>query len=271
MAPNESKDIQVTFTNYNYSFEAFYSQYKEVCLSIIDNKNLIDNIREVTLFFYEYDYSISDMAKRQYYHSSLKKLKDEIAKNKILELMNSNKGKGVDKRNENLKIYFIYLIKVLDLLSEFVAELTSSFMPRTNLQKKKIRYANNQLFFQKFGEVKKIVLENLSTFKITEFVKPYKSFLVYYYAYSLYVDDIRKKQVSKHLSLALSYYCNKDLEGIFKKYPSISENDKRLFRKVSDSIMDCLSVSNSILNQSFSNYGILPKLNEKVLIDTTGI
>lgn len=271
MAYKNNKDVQITFANYNYAFELYFSYYKKVCLSIIESKNLLENINEVDLFIYEYDYAVPDIEKRNMFHTKLRGLREKIEREDVLKQMNANKDRGAYQRVVNVKMYFKYLVEILDLLSEFVSELTSSFMPRTTLQKKQIQYSTNELFFKKFSEVKKIVNERLSTFKLIGFIEAYKPFLVYYYAYRLYVDEGRKETISKLLSLALSYYCHTSIVGVLRKHPNYSESDKEVYRSSTLYVMGCMSLSNSILNQSFSNYGVLPKIVKKELIDKTGI
>jgi hypothetical protein len=265
------KDIQITFANYNVPFEGYFNYLKDVVVRIIEEKNLINNLNTIKQFIHEYDYGISDIEKRVDYHSRINRLERKIEEEDIIKIINLNKEKGEIKRSENTKLYFSYLIKMLNVLSEFVSELTSSFMPRTNLQKKKVQWASNQYFFQKFGDIKKMVNTELASFKLSKFSQTYKVFIVYFYVYKSYSNESSILNSNKLLSIALSYYCHPSLSSLFRKYPSFSIGDKKEYQRVSSFILSCLSSSNSILNQSFSKIGILPRINERKLIDVTGI
>ena len=153
-------------------------------------------------------------------------------------------------------------------MGTFVSELTSTYMPNTNLQRKLLRFTNNQMFFEKFTEHKENVIEALAAFDIRNFTEGYNKLITFYYAYSLFINDKDKETLVNMFSYALTYYLSKDTLLMLEKQEITSDQALRISKKEA-LLHRILLYSISLMNQSFSNYDVLPKLQNKVYIDKT--
>jgi len=267
----QQKTVGITYANYNYAFTSFYEQYKVLCLKISENselKNLTQVRKNIMTFIFENEYTIDDIEKRNAYRTQLLELKVKADNDAELK---SALGKDLDYTKNKIlyrRKYYEYFLQYLNILGNFVAELTTTYMPHTNMQKKLLRFSNNQMFFEKFTQHKEKVLEILADFDIHKFTEAYNKLVTFYFAYSLFINEQDKLILNKMFSYGLSYYLSGDtLQLIAKEEPSYDQSVKisRIEAGLHRVLLFCLS----LMNQSFSNYDVLPKLQSKVYIDKT--
>ena len=267
----QNKDIRVTFTNYNYAFNSFYDNYKETCLKISDRisiSELSEIKRLITTFIYEYDYTIDEPNKKEQYRKHLREIRDLMNKDEEMLRISNKDFTIIGNRIEYQNKYYFYFLKYLDVFGKFIAELTETFMPNTNIQKKRLKFSNNVIFFEKFAQHKKIVLESLSDFKIHDFSRCYNKMITFYYAYSLFVNTSNRIIIDNLFSLLISFYLGrKNLNLLMETNPSNSQINQMKFN--SQILNEGLLYINSILNHSFSSYDVLPKIQKKVYADRT--
>ena len=100
-------------------------------------------------------------------------------------------------------------------------------MPNTNLQRKLLRFSNNQMFFEKFTQHKEKVIESLANFEIRKFTESDNKLVTFYFAYSLFINEQDKVTLTKMFSYALSYYLSSDtLKLIAREDPSLDQTIK---------------------------------------------
>lgn len=267
----QSQTVGLTFANYNYAFNSFYEQYKKLCIEISEKtelKDLVQIRKVIATFVYEHEYAIDELEKRSKFQNQLANLKaladnDSDLKSALTKDLDYTTNKIQYRRK-----YYEYFLQYLLILGDFVSELTSTFMPNTNLQRKLLRFANNQVFFEKFTQHKEKVVESLADFDIRRFTDSYNKLVTFYFAFSLFINEHDKTILSRMFSYILSYYLSKDtLQLIAKDDPSIEQAVmiSKLEAGLHKSLLFCLS----IMNQSFSNYDVLPKLQNKVYVDRT--
>lgn len=267
----EHKDIKLTFSNYNYAFGDFYENYKETCLKISDKNNILDlfEIRKlISTFIFEYDYTIEDLVKKESYRQKLNELSKKLMDDEDIKRVANKDFSIVSNRIEYQNIYYHYFLLYLDLFGNFISELTQTFMPNTNIQKKYFKFSNNMLFFEKFTQHKKIVLESLSEFKLDNFSNCYNKLITFYYAYSLFINTPDRVIIDKIFSLIISFYLNKKNLNLLMN-DNISQMQLSQINENSIIINEALLYINSIMNSSFSNYDVLPKIQKKVYNDRT--
>lgn len=263
--------IALTFVNYNYAFSNFYESYKNLCLNLSE-KILLNEINQVKnlimAFIYDNEYTIRDKSRRLYYRDLLDQLNLKMQGDEsIIQIINNDKAILTNRILYYTK-YYEYFLSYLQILGNFVYELTSTFMPNTNIQKKIIRFSNNQIFFQKFTEHKGLISESLANFKIMEFNKTYNKLLIFYYAYHLFINDDDKKNIEKILSVLLSIYLHKDTLMILNNY-NVGLSQMQQTHKIENLLHKGLLYCNSLMNLSFSNYDVLPKIRTKIYTDRT--
>lgn len=267
----QHQTVGLTYANYNYAFISFYNQYKNVCLKVSENTKL-HNLREIrkiiATFIYENEYTIADENKRKTYTKQLLELK--IKSDQDQELI-SSLTKDLEYMTNIIQYkrkYYEYFLDYLLILGNFVAELTATYMPNTNLQRKLLRFTNNQMFFEKFTEHKEKVIESLSAFDIRNFTESYNKLVTFYFAYSLFINEKDKDTITKMFSYILTYYLSKDNLKLLAK-TDININQAVKISKIESGLHRALLFCLSLMNQSFSNYDVLPKLQNKVYIDRT--
>lgn len=266
----KDKNISLTFVNYNYAFNNFYENYKNQCLAISEKTMLheIADVRKIiSTFIYEYDYTIRENKQRIAYRESLKDIKAQMDQDEEIARI-LLKDPNVKTKMEYRRKYYKYFLMYLNVLRAFVTELTSSFMPNTNIQKKLIKFSNNHAFFEKFTQHKKIVLDQLSDFSMAEFAKSYNKLLTFYYAYGLFINNEAKLIIDRFFTLILSIYLTKENLQLLQN-PDLSPTQKKVLHTNEVILHNALLYCNSKMNQSFSNYDVLPKLQTKVYVDNT--
>jgi len=264
-------DIKLTFTNYNYAFTDFYENYKDTCLKLSD-KTSIDQLVEIrkliATFIFEYDYTLSDNVKREAYRKSLKELSIQLTEDEELKKIQNRDFSIAKNKIEYHHRYYYYFLLYLELFGRFISELTETFMPNTNIQKKHLRFSNNQIFFEKFINHKKIVLESLSEFSIMNFANCYNKMITFYYAYSLFINTADRIVIDKLFSLVISFYLEKKNLNLLLT-DNLSNSQINELTGNSLVINEALLYINSMMNASFSSYDVLPKIQKKVYADRT--
>lgn len=267
----EHQTVGLTFANYNYAFTSFYEQYKNLCLKISENTELKDlnQVRKIiSTFVYENEYTIEDRKKREVYRSMLLDLKNKAdADTELKAAFNKDLDYTTNKIHYKRK-YYEYFLDYLKILGNFVSELTSTYMPNTNLQRKLLKFSNNQLFFEKFTQHKEKVIESLSEFSVRKFTESFNMIVTFYFAYSLFINEQDKLILNEMFSHSLTYYLsNETLQLILKD--DVSYNESITISKIESGLHRIILFCLSVMNQSFSNYDVLPKLRNKVYIDKT--
>lgn len=265
------KDIRLTFTNYNYAFNDFYENYKDTCIKLSE-KTSIDQLPEIrkliATFIYEYDYTISDIAKKESYRQRIRKLSNKLNEDEDLGKLSRRDFTVTRNRIEYQHSYYHYFLQYLELFGDFISELTETFMPNTNVQKKHLRFSNNQIFFEKFTMHKKIVLESLSEFSIMNFSNCYNKMITFYYAYSLFINTADRIVIDKLFSLVISFYLDRRSLNLLLT-DNLSPSQITQLSSRSLVINDAMLYINSIMNASFSSYDVLPKIQKKIYSDRT--
>jgi len=269
MASNKTGNVQVTFSNYNNAFSYFFNQYKELCLSVIAERNIKLVNNKTLAFLCDFEYAIPETNNKSY-RSKAMDLFNKINTDLDLEekQRRANSGSFLSEV-EYTKIYYKYFIEHLNLIGSFAEELTPSFMPNTTIQQKLVRFANDQPFYDTLTQFKQEVVSNLGAFDILDFKKPFNSLLTFYYAYSLFINEKVRHIVDKTLTLILSLYLNEKILNIIKKKPHFTMDDRKILNEASSTIFYYLMFCNLHINKSFSNYGILPKIEKKQYDDRT--
>lgn len=268
---HQRQTVGLTFANYNYAFTSFYDQYKNLCIRISENtelKNLSTIRKAIATFIYENEYSISEIEKRNDYRKRLQRLKNKA---EIDEELSSIIKKDLEYTTNKIMYrqkYYEYFLEYLLILGEFVSELSATYMPNTNMQRKLLRFSNNQLFFEKFTQHKEQVIEKLADFSLSNFTQCYNILVTFYFAYSLFVNEDDKIILNDMFSYVLSYYLQRNtLKLISRTDPTTDQLRSKL--KIESKLHKALLFCLSVMNQSFSNYDVLPKLQNKVYIDKT--
>ncbi|MFW5889569.1 MAG: hypothetical protein ACOCUD_04230, partial [Bacillota bacterium] len=144
-----------------------------------------------------------------------------------------------------------------------------TYMPRTKLQQSLLKFKSDNAFQEKLHEFKTEVFENLGTFTIQDFRLKFNFFILYYHAYKLFLSENAVKEIERLLSISLSLFLDDETIRILENYPDISSNDRLVLNESECCIFEALQECNKIINESFSNSNIIPKLTPRKFTDRT--
>jgi len=266
---NQRYGNYTVFANHNYSFSYFHQKYKETCFEIAETMSLKKIRKLVSAFVYEFSYSIPSFKRWQDFKDRLAFINSEVDKDEEFNKVMEKESLTFNEEVKHFKTYYEHLLKYLELFSIYVSELTATYMPRTNLQQSLLKFRNDLPFYEKLMEFKAEVYSLISTFDLFEFRKRFNTFLTYYFAYKLFINEKNCSQIEKTLTYVLSIFVNEDNIRILARYPDYSLNDKRHISQVELVLQEGLLYCNSLINSSFSSYGIVPKLSPRVFSDRT--
>ena len=268
MSEFKHKNVQVVFSNYVNAFVYFFNKYKDLCIDLITEDKISVINGKILSFICDFEYAIPEGNTNNYRRDAIELFNKIKSDDNLIELEKRRLNSFISEV-EYTKVYYDYYIKHLNLLGRFAEDLTPSFMPTTTIQQKMIRFGNDQPFYDTLTSFKQQVVENLSSFDILDFKKSYNSLLIFYYAYSLFVNEKVRYMVENTLSYILSIYLNQDILEILKKRPHFTRNDKEKLSEYKSIIFYYLMFCNLNINKSFSNYGVLPKIEKKEHEDRT--
>ena len=260
---------RVTWSYETYTFSEFFKEYLKMCRSIEESNNIYDVHNRINVFISEYLYAVPKKDVQMQITSDLMDIKMDMDSNEELTHYLKLPSMSNKQEVEYLRIFFKYFLELLESLSFFMKNLSSTFLPHTAVQKKFLRYYNNEFFFQKLTEHKNEVLSKLSSFKITKFSNSVVSFLLYYQSYNLFVTVRDNDFINKCLSITVTKLLSDEVLYSISQSPNIPRRELEFLKITSKQVSSTLLLCNTAMNNSFSKYGILPKVYTEVLGDTT--
>jgi hypothetical protein len=269
--------VQLTYSNDTVAFDNFHENYKALCQELSGDMNLRDVGKKISSFIWNYSYSILDVRDKVNIRQSLNNLRIKIDEDNYLQ---DAKNKHDFEEANNLynliykKLYYSYYLEYLTILGNFIEKLAPTFMPNTTIQKKLLAYYDNLPFFEQFKVQNQILTKSLSEFSITEFPRMFNKLFTYYFAYNLFITTEHRGYIEKLLSLVLTKLLDDDKIRFIAKYDAnykgcYSVQQWEQFYELEDSTLEVFFLVNSVMNESFSKIGVLPKINEKIYVDKT--
>lgn len=267
-----SSDIRVTFANLNYAFIKFQEQLKNLCQSVSDNdkKDVYKSFKKVKSFIYEYLNYVKEEQIRVQIINSLDRINKDIMEDReYLELSKSDNLN--DKILFNQK-YYSYLTRMFRALGIFGDDLSSTFMPTKSDRQKLLKYTNNNPFFEHFTFYKSSVSERLSEFNIFNFKLCFDYTLGFYYAYYGFIDEESRLLIDRVYSNILGVVLDhRILSLIIRGYKYLNQEEKLFIKDIDNQLHNALLNIFFRYNYSYSDYGIMPRMESKVIIDRTTI
>jgi len=259
----------IAFSNYNYAFLYFNKRYIEICVDISKTLSVRDVRRKVSAFMFEFRYAIPSTLKWQEYRNELDIINDKVNEDGELNTLLEREEVEFREMVQAYPLYYKHFLRYLGVLSRFVTELSSTYMPRTVRQQNLLKYRDDNIFHEKLHEFKSLVFSHLSSFNLKEFRIKVNLFITFFYAYRIFVNEVYSTKIEEVLSLVISLYVNEDSISLFSNYPDYDREDWKKFYKIETHLQDALLYCNSLINLSLSSYGVLPKIEEKVQADRT--
>lgn len=266
--------ITVNYANLTYAFIKFQQQYRNLCQSISEAKrrNINKSLKKTNSFVWEYLPFVKSKEFRDHLIEQLDKIKNELYGDKeFTKLCNTIKKSSSESISFNQKYYY-YLVKILKVVGVFGDELSRTFMPNKTDREKLFRYWNNNSFFEEFTSYKSHTADKIANFSVREFKTGFSYFLGFYYAYYLFVDERSRHLCDLVFTNILNIILNKEILNVMvSKYDNLGNEKRTLLKEIDYSIHNALNNIFFRCNYSYSQYGIMPRMEEKVLIDRTAI
>lgn len=270
----EDSSITVNYANLTYAFMKFQEQYKNVCQKISEEKrkNIYQSLKKVNSFFFEYKTYVKSKELRDYFDKYLLSLKNELYNDtqfsKLCSIVNKNSTEGIIFNQK----YYYYVIKILKVVGVFGDELSRTFMPNKTDREKLFKYWNNNSFFEQFTYYKSNTADIIANFNIHEFKQSFSYILGFYFAYYLFIDERSRYLCENVFSNILNIILNKNVLNLIIIDKKLLGNEKReLLKNIDYDIHNGLNNIFFRCNYSYSLYGIMPRMETKVLIDKTTI
>ncbi len=264
---DQSQGASVGFSNYTYAFLFFNKMYIALCSKISVTMSLRKVRANVSTFMYEFSYAVP--SNWEVYQNELDLINKEISEDTEFSKVMEKSEMSFREEVSYYPSYYNHLIKYLSLMGRFVSELAGSYLPKNKYQRKMLMFNNDSPFYEKLHEYKGEVYQQLSDFNLVEFRQRFNSFLIFFYAYSMYINEKNTNQILKVCSNILSIFIHRDTIDVLAKHPNYSKDDLQFLYTKESELHTSILYCNSLINDSLSSYGVLPKLLRTIYQDRT--
>lgn len=264
--------VRVNFANHNFVFRKFQDQYKNLCQDISKEKRnkIHKSLRRLKSFIFEYLAFISYKDFRFYITDNMKSLNLELNNDKTFTKLCDRANKTPNEAIVFNQKYYYYLIKIFRLIGIYGDELSRTFMPNKTDREKLFKYSNNNSFFEKFTIYKSETADIIANFTIRKFKVGFAYVLGFYFAYYLFIDEKSRLLCENVFSNILNIILHKDILNIMVlNYGTLGAEKRELLKDIDYKIHDGISHIFFMCNLSYSQYGVMPKIKQKMLIDKT--
>jgi hypothetical protein len=265
-----SSDVKVVFANLNYSFIKFNEQVKTLCqeVSEADKKDIYKSFKKIKSFIYEYLSYVRENNIRTQIINILNNINKQILDDEDYKhLSNSKDLNNMIFFNQRYYNYYISLFKLIGIFGD---ELSATFMPNKTDREKLFKYTNNNPFFENFTFYKSNLSQKLGDFSIFNFKDSFDYLIGFYYAYYTFIDEQSRILIEKTFSNILGIVLDDNILGlIITGYKNLSEDNKIFIRSIDNKLHDAALNIFFRCNYSYSLYGIMPRMENKVIIDKT--
>lgn len=283
----DSKSIGVVnFANLNHEFTMFHQKHKDLCQSIsgmeskqdqdlrIDSKNIVEKLKHTKANIIEYfAYTSRDFQKKV--KEDMNNLMEDLIEDSEYEKLRVTPKGARRTPGQNVifyQKYYKYIIKLFSIIGFYGDEMTTTFMPRKSDRQKMLKYSNQGEFYGQFTRYKTSVSRELGKFNIYKCHKTIIYLLGFYFAYYLFIEPESRKLCEEVFSNILSIVTdNKILSVLATGKEHLTGPQRGVMRDLDLKLQDGLLAIFARMTYSYSEFGVMPKLDKKILIDKTTI
>lgn len=269
-----SSNITIDFANHNYIFDMFQTQYRKLCEEISQEKrrNVGQVLKKVKSFIMEYFTYIVNKEVKATFLDSINDLRKELLEDKEFSKLCLIKDKSISQEMYFNERYYYYFIRICRVLGLYGDELSGSLNVNRTDRKKLLKYTNNHAFFEQFAIYKSNCSIAIADFSINKFKDSFCYFIGFYFAYYLFIDDTSRFICEKVFSGILSVYLSQEiLKNSLKKKSELSDTMRNELENIDFELHNSLTNIFFRVNHSYSEYGLMPRVQTPIYIDTTGI
>jgi hypothetical protein len=265
-------DVRVQYSNLNYSFVVFQDKYRSVCQIVTESekKNIYKSFKKIKSFIYEYLNYVRELQIRDQIVNALDRINKDIMDD--TNYINLSKSKQLNDIIEFNHRYYNYLIRMFRVLGIFGDDLGSTFMPTKSNKIQLFSFSNNNPFFEHFTFYKSTLSDKIGDFNIFDFKTSFDYILGFYYAYYTFIDAGSRVLIDRVFTNILGVILDPQiLSLIIRGWKNISKDEKIFIRDIDNKLHDGLLNIMFRFNYSYSQYGIMPRIENKITIDRTTI
>jgi len=265
-------DIKVIFANLNYTFVVFQEKYKNVCqiVSESEKKNIYKSFKKIKSFIYEYLNYVREVQTREQIINALDRINRDIMKD--TEYIKLSKSKQLNDIIEFNHAYYNYLVRMFRVLGVFGDDLGSTFMPTKSNKIQLFSFSNANPFFEHFTFYKSTLSDKISDFNVFDFKTSFDYILGFYYAYYTFIDDGSRLMIDRVFTNILGIILDPHiLSLIIRGWKNLQRDEKLFIKDMDNKLHDALLNIVFRFNYSYSQYGIMPRIENKITIDRTTI
>ena len=284
------KTNEVAFVNHIYEFIRFYAKHKSFCDEIsgikerviiedgkerkfrIKKENFSFAIKKLTAFVMDNLHYVKDVEDMRLLEKEVASIELEFNNDKEYEKLSESTNRSRDQEIILQTKYLQYLLKCYKIGNVMQTLLQSSLMIGTKDMKKAITYFNDTPFFENLSRYRDEVSENLANFKIRNLYDHIKYIVGYYYTYRILISNEEADVVNTILDNLIPVSLDPEMihivmdlgnrKGLTNSEMELAKIEARRFKKT-------LSKIYYITNKALSEKNILPKVKERIKVDTT--
>lgn len=279
-----TENKQVSIARHGVFYKIFFVKHAELLESFLDLS--YDNIKKgyenLMVFYSSYAYWIKEDEKDDYIKKGISinvnAIENDEEYNYILKKL-SIKGlssltyEQLEYLNRKYLFYFEELLKVVEEVtlrlapSDMLPNLTSMHQEYD----RQIAFVIYDAFYESLYRIHSRIIDKLMNFNILEFIDVYRNMLVFFYGYSYYVQKATKQQIKNEFSNVFNIYNNKDfLKPFFKLLQlNTTKKDTSNLKEFRDDFFNKLIYIFELVNQDLPKTNLMPRKQEKILIDDT--
>lgn len=262
-------ETALSFMNFNYSIERFYTRLTTTSLLVIESKELPETYKQIFSFISEFAYGLPVQEELSDFLLELETIRTQYENDPVYqELFYDSRD---TKENDILKrkYYYIYYIPLVAILGRFLQKLKTTLMPKLTTYQSLVGYSNTNIFLEKFYNFMYKVSEHTSSFKITDYFFGLNSIICLTYVFDCFILSSYKKDLRDYVKIFLDSVHSPIMIDILTTYPRLTDEDQDLLQKFSVKSIKLLHQANTRINISHSRYGLSQKIRKPELEDKT--
>jgi len=283
---------EVKFANHIFEFVRFYDRHRLFCdeISGMKERLLIENgketkfrisatnfhfgIKKLGSFVLDNLHYINDSNDKESIEKSINELENSFLND--TEYLNLSRIDRRDNDQEYLfqNYYFKYLLDCFTLSNRLSTLLQSSLMIGTKDINKKIMYHNDKAFFENLSRYRDEMSDDLANFKISNLLSHTKKVIGYYYSYKILISLNDANTIDLIIKSFTDYVLSKPIINIIievKRSSRFSTDELDDIQKETFKLKYVLGKIYYMVNKSLSEKNVLPKIQQRILVDRTTI
>lgn len=262
-------ETALSFMNFNYSIERFYTRLTTTSLLVIESKELPETYKQIFSFISEFAYGLPNQDELSVFLTELETIRSTYETDPVYQELFYESRDTKESEILKRKYYYDKYIPLLQILGKFLSKLKTTLMPKLTTYQSLVGYSNTNIFLEKFYNFMYKVSEHTSTFRVTDFSMGLNSIICLTYVFDCFILSSYKKDLREYIDIFLQAVHSPVMIDIFMTYPRLTDDEQELLRSFSVKSIKLLHQANTRINISHSRYGLSQKIRKPELEDKT--